>query len=144
MLHLLDHKLISPHQHGFLKRHSTSTNILESIHDWSISLANNSSVNIANIDYKSEFDCISHNILLVKLSSYSIRGSSSHWIAAFLTNRSQSVKINTSLSKSCLVVSGLPQGSVLGPRPLLFNIFVNDVTDLLAPSATAKRFCRRH
>ena len=64
MLYLLDQKLITPHQHGFLKRHSTSTNLLESIHDWSISLANNKSVNIAYIDYKSAFDCISHNKLL--------------------------------------------------------------------------------
>ena len=53
--YLLEHKLITPHQHGFLKLHSTSTNLLESINDWSISISNRKSVNIAYIDYKSAF-----------------------------------------------------------------------------------------
>ena len=76
--------------------------------------------------------------LLIKLSSYDIKGSLYHWIAAFLSNRSQSVKINSNLSSLSLVASGVPQGSVLGP--LVFNLFVNNVTDHLDPSVTAKLF----
>ena len=136
--YLLEHKLITPHQHGFLKRHSTSTNLLESINDWSISISNRKSVNIAYIDYKSAFDCISHRKLMIKLSSYGINGNLYLWIEAFLTNRSQSVKVNSFLSTPCPVSSGVPQGSVLGP--LLFSCFINDVTDQLDPTAFTKLF----
>ena len=73
--YLFEHKLIIPHQHGFLKRHSTSTNLLESTYDWKIALSNRNSVSVAYIDFKSAFDRISHSKLLLKLSSYGINGS---------------------------------------------------------------------
>ena len=129
---------VSSQQNGFLKRHSTSTNLLESINDWSIAISNRNSVNIAYIDYKSAFDCVSHPKLLIKLSSYGIYGNLYLWISSFLSSRTQTVKINSVLSSPCAVVSGVPQGSVLGP--LLFNVFINDVTDNLDASATAKLF----
>ena len=102
--YLFEHKLISSQQHGFLKRHSTSTNLLESINDWSIAISNRHSVNIAYIDYKSAFDCISHSKLLIKLSSYGIYGNLYLWIKSFLSSRTQAVKINSVLSSPCAVV----------------------------------------
>ena len=90
---LTDHKLITRHQHGFLKRHSTSTNLLESLNDWTISLSNHKSVTIANIDFKSPFDSISHEKLLLKLTGYGIKDTLYFWIQAFLTSRLQKVKL---------------------------------------------------
>ena len=121
MQYLIEHNLITKHQHGFMKRHSTTTNLLESINDWTISLSNHKSIIIAYIDFKSAFDCISHPKLLLKLASYGIKGNLLLWISAFLSNRSQSVRINSSTSEPCQVTSGVPQGSVLGP--LFFQSF---------------------
>ena len=122
----------------FLNRHSTSTNLLESLNNWTISISNHHSVSIAYIDFKSAFDCISHPKLLLKLTSYGIKGNLYFWIAAFLSNRNQKVEINSTFSTLCHASSGVPQGSVLGP--LLFNLFMNDVTDQLDVSTTTKLF----
>ena len=53
--YLSSHNLITPHQYGFLKRHSTVTNLLESISDWSLSLARHHSIDIAYIDFFPRF-----------------------------------------------------------------------------------------
>ena len=136
--HLAAHHLITPHQHGFLRKHSTASNLLEYINDWSLSLSRRHSVDVAYIDFCRAFDSISHPKLLLKLSAYGLSGNLFHWIKAFLTNRRQLVRINSSHSNICSVTSGVVQSSVLGP--LLFTIFINDIVDSLDDTTTAKLF----
>ena len=97
---LSDHHLITRHQQGFLSRHSTSTNLLECLKDWTISLSNRKSINVAYVDFKSAFDCISHPKLLLKLESYGIKGDLLLWIQTFLANRTQILKIKFHLLSS--------------------------------------------
>ena len=135
--YLQEHNLINKQQHGFLKNHSTCTNLLESLNDWTLSISNHESVVIGYIYFARAFDSISHPKLFIKLQGYGIKGNLLFWIQAFLTDRTQSVRIGSSLSKSCPVISGIPQGSVLGP--ILFNVFINDITDNFS-NVTAKLF----
>ncbi len=69
-------------------------------------------------------DCPSHDLHLAKMAAYGLSDKSLELLFSYLSNRQQRVKINHTFSDWKFTVSGVPQGSVLGP--LLVNIFVND------------------
>ena len=131
--YLLSNNLLSNHQHGFIKSRSTLTNLLSSLRHWLTSLDSGNSTDVLYIDFAKAFDSVSHSKLLHKLKSYNILGKLHNWIAAWLTGRSQSVKIQNIFSSFKSVLSGILQGSVLGP--LLFLVFINDLCDLIPPEA---------
>ena len=78
-------------------------------------------------------DTVPHARLLGKLRAYGIDGNILNWIESFLKNRSHIVKVNGEESFPASVLSGIPQGSVLGP--ILFVIYINDLPDTINSDA---------
>ena len=70
------------------------------------------------------FDTVNYEILLEKLNHFGIRSKENSWFHSFLTNRKPYVSINGFFSQAKIVLSGVPQGSTLGP--LLFLFYIND------------------
>ena len=67
------------------------------------------------LDFSKAFDKVDHQLLIKKLQRYGVSGKLLKWIESFLSNRMQKVAVDGCLSYVCRVLSGIPQGSVLGP-----------------------------
>ena len=76
-------------------------------------------------DLSKAFDCIPHDLTIAKLSAYNFSDEALPYIYSYLTNRRQCVRINNTHSQLKTIISGVPQGSILGP--ILFNLSINDI-----------------
>jgi Reverse transcriptase (RNA-dependent DNA polymerase) len=85
--YLLSKNLITRHQHGFLARRSTGTQLIDCLNEWTLNIENKQSLDVVYIDFAKAFDSVVHTKLINKLMSYGIGGNLLRWIEDFLTDR---------------------------------------------------------
>ena len=122
--------LLSEQQYGFRSQHSTELACVKLVDYIIKEMDNIKDIKIPAaifLDLSKAFDTLNFDILLYKLKYYGVDGTSLALIKSYLTNRYQYVQFENSDSELLEIVTGIPQGSILGP--LFFSIVINDLVN---------------
>ena len=130
-----ENDLLPSTQFGFRKGFGTCDALTYLVHNIQSNLDTSSETRLVSLDFSSAFDRVNHKALLYKLRAMGIGGLFYFILNEFLSNRKQRVVVDGKFSSMVDVVSGVPQGSVLGP--VLFTLYTSDMwqnleNDLLA------------
>ena len=128
--YLESNSILTPNQFGFRSSRSTMDQLLLVYDFVSSQVDKGRVVDVILFDFKKAFDVVVHSILISKLKCIGIQGNILQCIHSFLSNRSMSVCVNGQRSQLRDVLSGVPQGSVLGP--LLFLVYMNSIGSSLS------------
>ena len=127
---LQDNSLLSEHQFGFRPGHSTEDQLLLTYNVISRDVDEGHIVDLILFDFSKAFDIVCHSMLIEKLRLIGVHGQVLIWLKDFLSGRTMQVMVKNTFSAEREVLSGVPQGSVLGP--VLFLVYINHVAHNLA------------
>ena len=125
---------MNPSQHGFRSKRSCLSQLLEHYDKILKILENGENVDCVYLDFAKCFDKIDIGLLCHKLKRNNVNSKLGTWLHNFLVNRYQHIIVDTEISSSSNVISGIPQGTVLGP--VLALIFLSDLDDGIENTAS--------
>ena len=126
-------------QSAYRKGCSTETALVRVVNDIRRAAGDGQCTVLLALDILAAFDAVDHTTLVERARTvFGINGANLDWLKSFVTERSQFIAVGTERSETVACLSGVPQGSVLGP--ILFGMYVSPVGDLLAISSPSITF----
>ena len=132
--YLNEFNLLHKTQSGFCPKHSTESALILMIDSWLKAINEGKIIGCVLVDFRKAFDLVDHHILLKELQCYKCNESCLSWFDSYLSQRTQRVSLNSTLSDPSEVIYGVSQGSILGP--LLFLLLINDLPLFLQSKST--------